>query len=299
MSTDLLRGMRGYGAVTESLDGGWRTFHSIQLAFNRRFSHGVSFGLNDTIVLSDKQSTNQRLQHNADGSYSIRADQAQADALLGDVIANRQLLKGNFIWDLPDMHASSAGLKAIAMVLNDWQVSGIWTGLSGTAYSVGYTYQSGGSNVNLTGSPDYGGRVRIAGDPGVGCSSDPYRQFNAAAFQGPLVGSVGLESGASYLRGCFSSTLDLAIARNIRLGGARTMQLRVDMFNAPNSAIITNRNTTLSLTNPSDPATAVNLPYDAAGNIVASRSLPRGAGFGVATAYQAPRSIQGQIRFSF
>jgi hypothetical protein len=110
---------------------------------------------------------------------------------------------------------------------------------------------------------------------------------------------VGLESGASYLRGCFTSTLDLAIARNIRVGGARTLQLRVDMFNAPNSATIANRNTTLNLTSPSDPVTAVNLPYDAAGNLIASRSLPRGAGFGVATAYQAPRSIQAQLRFSF
>ena len=48
--------------------------------------------------------------------------------------------------------------------------------------------------MNITGSPDYGGRVRIVGDPGSGCSSDMYRQFNAAAFQGPLTNSDGLES---------------------------------------------------------------------------------------------------------
>ena len=34
----------------------------------------------------------------------------------------------------------------------------------------------------------------------------------------------------------FQSVLDLAIARNIRLGGGRNLQLRVDMFNAPNAA---------------------------------------------------------------
>ena len=43
--------------------------------------------------------------------------------------------------------------------------------------------------------------------------------------------------------------------------------------------------------------TATNLPYDANGNVVAARSLPRGAGFGVATAYQDPRAVQ--VRFSF
>ncbi|HXG57336.1 MAG TPA: hypothetical protein VNJ03_18290 [Vicinamibacterales bacterium] len=45
--------------------------------------------------------------------------------------------------------------------------------------------------------------------------------------------------------------------------------------------------------------TATNLPFDANGNLIASRSLPRGAGFGVANAYQNPRTIQAQIRFSF
>jgi hypothetical protein len=175
----------------------------------------------------------------------------------------------------------------------------VWTAATGSAYTVGFSYQNGGGNVNLTGSPDYPARVRIVGDPGSGCGGDPLRQFNTAAFQGPAVGSVGLESGAGYLRGCFTSVFDLAIARNIRLGGNRNVQIRAEMFNAPNAAIITNRNTTLNLNSPSDPVTATNLPFDANGNVVAARSLPRGAGFGVATAYQDPRTVQVQVRFSF
>ena len=95
--------------------------------------------------------------------------------------------------------------------------------------------------MNLTGSPTFGGRIRIVGDPGEGCTSDPYRQFNTAAFQGPLVGSVGLESANNYLFGCFLSVLDISVARNIRLGGSRVLQLRLDSFNAPNQAIITGR----------------------------------------------------------
>jgi hypothetical protein len=71
------------------------------------------------------------------------------------------------------------------------------------------------------------------------------------------------------------------------------------MFNALNEARITGRNSSLSLTNPSDPVTPQNLPFDATGNLIQARSLPRGAGFGVANDYQAPRSIQGQIRFRF
>jgi len=153
--------------------------------------------------------------------------------------------------------------------------------------------------VNLTGSPDFPPRIRIVGDPGKGCSRDVYRQFNTAAFQGPLVGSVGLDSGTGYLFGCFRSVFDLAVARNIRLGGNRNLQLRVDMFNAFNQARITGRNTTLQLSSPADPITPLNLPFDANGNLLPNRVRPNQAGFGAVNAYQAPRTIQAYIRFGF
>jgi hypothetical protein len=298
-STDLLRAIRGYSTITQMQQGGWTTFHSIQVSFNRRFSNGIAFGFNDTIGLAQDGNAPPRLQHNPDGSFFVREDQAEADALLGSPDPQGHVMKANFVWDLPDVRSAGGFVRALAAVVNDWQLSGIWTGATGTPYIVGFSYQSGGSSVNLTGSPDYPARIRIVGDPGGGCSSDPYRQFNTAAFQGPLVGSVGLESGNDYLRSCFTSVFDLSIARNIRLGGNRQVQLRVDMFNAPDSAIVTGRNSTVALTSPSDPVTATNLPFDAAGNLIAARSLPRGAGFGVANAYQAPRSVQAQIRFSF
>jgi hypothetical protein len=303
-----MRAIRGYGNINQQWGRGWRTYHSIQWSFNRRFQNGLSFGFNDTVSLSDRQQAGARLQHNPDGSYSLRADQDEADRLLGNNNPVPHTMRAHFVWDLPDLRSSQSGLRALGLLVNDWQLSGIWSGARvanfgasnpTSAYTVGFSYQNGGSSANLTGSPDYSARIRVVDDPGKGCSSDPYRQFNTAAFHGPLVGSVGLESGNSYLRGCFINVLDLAIARNIRLGGARNLQLRVDMFNAPNAAAITGRNTTINFTNPTDPVTATNLPYDAQGNLIATRSRPRGAGFGVATNYQPPRTVQAQIRFSF
>jgi hypothetical protein len=208
-------------------------------------------------------------------------------------------MRGHFVWNLPQLTSDRPALRAIGHVINDWSLSGIWQGSTGTAYTVGYGYQSGGSSVNLTGSPDFPARIRVAGDPGSGCSGDPLRQFNVAAFQGPLVGSTGLESGNDYVSSCFQSSTDLAIARTVRLGGSRSVQLRIDLFNAFNQAAITNRNTTLNLANPSDPVTVTNLPFDADGNVIDSRSRPRGAGVGVANGYQAPRTVQLQARFSF
>jgi hypothetical protein len=308
-----MRAFTGYSGITQNVSRGWITHHSLQISLNRRFSHGVSYGFNDTIGLSARGSTAARLQHNPDGSVTFRSDQAQADDLL-QTPPIRHTMKANFVWDMPDVKSSQSGLKAIGYLVNDWQLSGVWTAATSSPYALGFSYQSpsGNANVNLTGSPDYGGRIRIVGDVGGGCSSDPYRQFNTASFQGPLVGSVGLESGNSYLRGCFQQVLDLSIARNIPLGSGRNIQLRADLFNAPNQAIITGRNTTLQLSNPNDPVTNVAPVFDPVTGLLndgvnltstgarsPDRSKPKNAGFGVANAYQAPRNVQVQVRFSF
>jgi len=50
----------------------------------------------------------------------------------------------------------------------------------------------------------------------------------------------------------------------------------------------------------SNTTTITNLPYDlATGAVIDARSRPRGAGAGVATAYQNPRTVQAQVRVSF
>src|SRR5205823_559909 len=204
VQADQMRLFRGYSSITQNLPRGWLTSHSLQLSFTRRFRDGLSFGFNDAILLSQKTSTAARLQHNPDGTFSERADQAEADKLLGDFIPNRHLFKGSFVWDLPDIHRSGSTLNAIGWLANDWQLSGVWSASTGGAYTVGVSYQ----------------------------------------------------------------------------GGA------------------TGRNTNMSLVSPVD-GTQANLPFDANGNVIASRSQPKSAGFGVANGYQSPRTIQAQIRFSF
>jgi carboxypeptidase family protein len=296
---DQMRPYRGYAAIAQQWGRGWRTYHSLQLSFNRRFTKGVSYGLNDTISLYDHQSAAARLQHSPDGSYSIRSDQAEADRLFGTAVDRRHIIKANAVWDLPDIKSASPALEAIGLVVNDWRFATVWSGKTGQPYNATFSYQNGGGNTNLTGSNDYSARVKVVGDPGSGCSGNLYRQFNTATFQGPAIGSVGLESGNAYLRSCFVSILDLSIARDIRLGKGKVVQLRVDMFNAPNAAAVTDRQESMTLTSPNDPLTVVNLPFNADGSLVPTRSLPKNAGFGVAQNFQNPRTVQMQIRFSF
>jgi hypothetical protein len=294
-----MRGYRGYAQINQFWGRGWNQYHSLQTSFNRRFTDGLSFGVNWTLGLSNTTNAGARLEHAPDGTLRYRTDQEEADRILGRGQLQRHTIKGTFVWDLPDLaNGSSAFRHVVAALANNWQLSGIYTGQSGDRYSIGYGYQSGGGNVNITGSPNYGGRVVITGDPGSGCSDDQYRQFNTAAFSGPLVGSVGLESGQNYMTGCFENFTDLAIARNFRLGGSRMVQLRLEMFNAFNTVVFNNRNTNINFQSPTD-QTVTNPQFDANGNLVPTRVRPADAGFGAATSAFALRSMQAQIRFQF
>jgi hypothetical protein len=204
------------------------------------------------------------------------------------------------VWDLPVLHPTGAVTNAIGAVINDWRLSGVFTGGSGAPYTVGYSYQNGIGATNLTGTPNYSARIIMTGDPGRGCSRDPTRQFNTAVFSGPQPGSLGLESGLNYMRGCPDHTLDLAIARNIKVGGGRrVVQLRAELYNALNTVIYTGRNASMNIANLANASTAVNLPYDASGNLIPANAIPRSAGFGVVNNSNAARAVQVTARFSF
>ena len=152
--------------------------------------------------------------------------------------------------------------------------------------------------MNLTGSPDYAAKILYIGDPGKGCSDNPYAQFSTAAVTGPSYNSLGLESGRNILSSCPDKTVDLSLARNIRVGGARQLQFRLDAFNAFNVVVINNRNTTVQYRSPTD-LTVLNSQYLPDGTVDPNRLQPRNAGFGAATGAQTMRNLQIQIRFQF
>ena len=296
---ELLRPIRGYANIDQQWQEFERTYHSMQFSATRRFQNGVSFGGNYTLSMKDDGTTGVplRLQHNTDGSYFIREDQAIFNELMKNQGLQRHIFKANFIWDLPDWHTTGARRIAAAIV-NDWQVSGIFTGGSGARYDISYQYQNNGANVNLTGSPDYAARVVITGDPGSGCGDDRFRQFSTAAFSGPLPGSLGLESGRNYMVGCPDMTTDLAFARTFRLGGARTAQFRLEMYNAFDVVVYNARQTQLQLVSPTN-QTVRNSQFLADGSVDPNRLKTTSAGFGAVTGAQPLRTIQAQLRFSF
>ena len=157
-------------------------------------------------------------------------------------------------------------------MVNDWQLSGVFTGGSGAPYDARYSYQQNGSNVNLTGSPNYLARIEVIGDPGSGCSSDPYKQFNTEAYSGPGYFSIGNESGANLLRWCNLNFWDFAISRQITLGGGRDLQFRFDLFNAFNTVVYNSVQTQMQCNSPATPTTVTNSQYTADGSLIPGRA---------------------------
>jgi carboxypeptidase family protein len=308
LTTDLLRPYRGLGQITTTWGKNWNGYDSIQMSLNRRFRDGVQATFNYTLGLRTIGNTaaQMRLQHSPDGTFQVRDDQEQLDQLMRDTGNRPHVIRANFVWELPGIATNGTASSVLGAVINDWQLSGVFTGTSGARYDATYSYNANGGNVNLTGSPSYAARIKVVGDPGSGCSGDQYAQFNTAAFAGPGYNSLGLESGSNLLGGCFERIMDLSIARNIRLGGSKQVQLRVDMFNAFNTVVLgaaanassDNRVNQLQLNSPTDP-TIRNNQFLADGTLNPARVKPRDAGFGAARGALDMRTVQLQLRFQF
>src|SRR5262249_16042364 len=249
---------------------------------------------------------------------------SQYEALNNNLDLRPNIIKANALYDIPKLHGSDHGtMKALGYVLNDWQVSGVFTAGSSTsaansnngqnasnfAHDLAHSYQANGRNTNITGSPDYGGRVVYTSGAGNGCSSNQYAQFNYKVVQGPSFNSVGLESGRNILHNCMDHTVDLALSKSIRLPGQKNINFRADIFNLFNSYIINNRQTQAIFNNPTS-MTLTNSEFLADGTVDPTKTLPKNAGFGAATGAvtngaQAGlgnnynRTIMLQVRFQF
>src|SRR5262249_32491370 len=147
---NLLRPYPGYNIIAQQTTNFWDTYHSLQFTLNRRYRNGYAFGINYTRGLSFKGNTGlqERLQHNSDGTGSVRADQAQYEALNQNLDLRPNVIKANALYDIPKLHGSDHGtMKALGYVFNDWQVSGVLTAGSNAAYDVTASYQANGTNT--------------------------------------------------------------------------------------------------------------------------------------------------------
>ena len=119
-TSNLLRAFRGLASINEQRTAFWDEYHSIQMSLNRRSRSGLAFGTNYTLGLSLKGNTGlqQRLQHAADGTISLRADQAAYEKLNENLALQRHVIKSYAVWDLPNGPARFGTVGGY--LLNGW-----------------------------------------------------------------------------------------------------------------------------------------------------------------------------------
>lgn len=280
LAADFMRPYQGFGDIRLWEFEAYSDYKALQTTVSRRFDKGLMFSVNYT--RSEAKGT-----LGGDWDYA-RMDGKDRQANYGPLAFNRpHTFVMSFVYQTPD--ATSGPLRYLT---NSWQVSGNYRWMYGTPASAGFSIPGIG-NVNLTGSSTEGARIALTGqDISKGYSSDPYNQFNVAAFTAPQVGSIGLESPRYTMYNPPTNNLDLSLSKSFPFGGKRRFEIRLDAFNALNTVQFSGVNRTLNFASLTD-LTITNLPYDATGNLV------RQNGVGTISGVRAPRQLQLMTRFSF
>jgi outer membrane receptor protein involved in Fe transport len=197
-------------------------YNSLQLSMRRRFANRYAYGVAYTLGKNTSYGSGDLLlETNPQETGDIAAEYGPTP---WDI---RHRFVANFLYEVPPF-GSNAVVKAVA---SGWQVSGIYTALSGAAFNV----TDGGSSYTLS-RPDYAGGSLVTSD-----WDTTLQYLNRDAFaRVPIVTASGAQArpgtlGRNAVRGPASYNLDLGISKNIYFGGAYRLQIRADAFNALNT----------------------------------------------------------------
>ena len=140
------------------------------------------------------------------------------------------ILVFNYIYDIPKL-GERLNSKPVGWVLDNWQVSGITSFISGSPFTPSFSTTDG---ADLTGS-EISPRINVTGDPTLSKSEKTFdRTFDTSVFARPAKGDFG-NAGTGILVGPGVNNWDLALSKRIPLGSEeRNLTFRSEFFNAWN-----------------------------------------------------------------
>ncbi len=229
-----LRPYTGYGAIRISENDGRSTYHSLQISADRRYRNGLKVGAAYTLGKSMDDGSNKR---------DVVFNTYDPDSYWGPSSYDRRhVLTFHYIYDVPYGRDQNTAMKK---VFGGWQISGATFLRTGTPFSVLRTNDIAGVGDGAFGQP-----YNLVGDPNAnakpqfseGAGLDNNLWFNPAAFGAPQAGTFG-NAPRNLLHNPGQQQWDIALFKNVGLGGTRNVQFRAEFFNFPNHPNLGNAQT--------------------------------------------------------
>jgi outer membrane receptor protein involved in Fe transport len=266
LSPAFLRPITGYNNIQISEWASSSNYHSMQLTVNRRFAKSLEFGLAWTwskAMAYNDGDTNEvtTLVNPRVWNYGL------------STIDRTHIVSLNWLYSLPKSPWRNAVGK---VVLDDWQVSGIASFISGAPVNIGYSTTTA---YDITGTPNLSARIDVTGDPVLAKGDRTFsRNFDTSVFRLPARGTIGT-AAPTQLRGPGINNFDISLFKSFRIRERARLQFRAEAYNAFNHTQFSAFDSTARF----DPATGAQ----------ANTRL------GEFTAARGPRIMQMALRFMF
>jgi hypothetical protein len=228
----LFQQFRRTGATGILSNPGWSDYDSLQTSLLRRMAQGVQVN----VAYTWSRAFGICCDTLSDGAPQVQAldyfDLNEA-RLPQDRPHNFQT---TFVAELPfgagKPYLNDGG--AASMILGGWQVNGLFSAYSGSPFSI----TSAGTSLNMPGSTQTADQIKdeveILGGIGNG---NPW--FDTSAFR-PVTEARFGNNGYNTMRGPGFVNFDMSVFRQFTLGGQRTLQFRLEIFNLTNTAHFAN-----------------------------------------------------------
>jgi len=279
LAVNFLRPYLGYGDIVYYDYTGNSSYHSLQVSARRSLARSLQFTAawtwSKTMNYTDAEGYNASNQPGSNNGVS---------GLISPKIWNygkagfdrTHILKLSWIYSVPKASRAWNNI-VVKKALDDWQVSGINTFMSGAPNFVSLSWS--GTAPDISGSSD-GARVVMIANPIIPKSERTfYRNFNTEAFAAPAVGTWG-NAPKDTVRGPGINNWDISLFKSFRAGPERLRwQFRCEAYNAFNHTQFSTQNTTAQF------------------NTTTLKQV--NAQFGQFTAARQPRRMQLALRLNF
>jgi len=246
LPVNFTRGYQGYGSLLLYQFSGIANYNSLQVTANRRLAAGLELGVaytwSKTLGTSGGDRDTVHPTNIRFGNYAPLA------------FDRRHTMSINYIYNIPKVSARvSAMNNAVGRaVFDNWVLAGFTTFQSGAPLSFSYGISGMSAAVlqrTITGVEGYSPRVAFTGQPVMADKDSIFSYINPAAFAPAAKGSQQMESalrGQAYSPG--SQNWDLSIYKSFPFSGdsKRRIEIRTELFNAPNHPNMNSVNTALT-----------------------------------------------------